>query len=99
MLITCILRHWNDVKPSPSRALRCEPKYGFPKTFQDAITVTRALGIRYLRIGSLCIVQDDPLDWASESSRMADVYNYAFLTIAAAYSSDSYSGFLKGRWH
>ena len=34
-----------------------------PKTFRDAITVARRLGIRYLWIDSLCIVQDDSLDW------------------------------------
>lgn len=30
-----------------------------PKTFKDAIQVTRALGVRYLWIDSLCIIQDD----------------------------------------
>lgn len=30
-----------------------------PKTFQDAVTVTRMLGVRYLWIDSICIIQDD----------------------------------------
>lgn len=30
-----------------------------PKTFQDAIRVTKVLGIRYIWIDSLCILQDD----------------------------------------
>lgn len=30
-----------------------------PKTFRDAVTVTRALGVQYLWIDSLCIIQDD----------------------------------------
>lgn len=30
-----------------------------PKTFKDAIYVTRALGVQYLWIDSLCIIQDD----------------------------------------
>jgi hypothetical protein len=30
-----------------------------PKTFQDVIYITRRLGIRYLWIDSLCILQDD----------------------------------------
>ena len=34
-----------------------------PKTFQDAVVVTRALGLRYLWIDSLCIIQDDEGDW------------------------------------
>jgi hypothetical protein len=34
-----------------------------PKTFQNAITVSRQLGIRFLWIDSLCILQDDTDDW------------------------------------
>lgn len=30
-----------------------------PKTFKDAVSVTRALGVQYLWIDSLCIIQDD----------------------------------------
>jgi hypothetical protein len=33
-----------------------------PKTFQDAVTVTRELGFEYLWIDSLCVVQDDRYD-------------------------------------
>ncbi|KAI0098129.1 hypothetical protein GGR51DRAFT_552658 [Nemania sp. FL0031] len=65
-----------------------------PKTFQDAITVTRALDIPYLWIDSLCIIQDDEADWDSESKRMEDVYSSAYITIAATSSRSSYEGFL-----
>jgi hypothetical protein len=30
-----------------------------PKTFQDAVKITRDLGLRYLWIDSLCIIQND----------------------------------------
>jgi len=30
-----------------------------PQTFQDAVIVTKELGLRYLWIDSLCIIQDD----------------------------------------
>lgn len=30
-----------------------------PKTYQDTVTVARRLGVRYLWIDSLCIIQDD----------------------------------------
>ena len=33
-----------------------------PKTFQDAICITRELGVKYLWIDSLCICQDDKGD-------------------------------------
>jgi hypothetical protein len=63
-----------------------------PKTFQDAIVVARALGIRFLWIDSLCIVQDDKADWERESRCMATIYSKSFLNIAATGSADSTGG-------
>ncbi|KAI1384811.1 HET-domain-containing protein [Hypoxylon trugodes] len=63
-----------------------------PKTFQDAIKITRRLGIKYLWIDCLCIVQDDPDDWEREASVMSQVYRYSYLTISADASKDSYTG-------
>jgi hypothetical protein len=52
-----------------------------PKTFQDAILMTRKLGIRYLWIDALYILQGDSeearADWRVESSRMVEVYSGA----------------------
>ncbi|KAF4632764.1 hypothetical protein G7Y89_g5364 [Cudoniella acicularis] len=55
-----------------------------PKSFQNAILITRNLGISYLWIDSLCIIQDCKDDWAQEASTMADVYENSYCTIAAA---------------
>ena len=63
-----------------------------PLTFQHAISITRSLGYRYLWIDSLCIIQDDPSDWAFESSTMSRVYSNSILTIAALWGDDSHSG-------
>ncbi|RDW69439.1 hypothetical protein BP6252_08459 [Coleophoma cylindrospora] len=65
-----------------------------PKTFQDAIKVTRELGIQYLWIDSLCIVQGQGGDWEQESSQMENVFASAYCTIAATSAADSYTGFL-----
>ncbi|PMD39428.1 HET-domain-containing protein [Hyaloscypha variabilis F] len=54
-----------------------------PKTFQDAILITRKLNIQYLWIDSLCIVQDSHKDWEQEAARMHLVYRDAYLTISA----------------
>jgi hypothetical protein len=51
-------------------------------TFQYAVATTKDLGIRYLWIDSLCIVQDSMEDWRSESSLMSSVYGHSILTIA-----------------
>jgi hypothetical protein len=53
------------------------------KAYQDAIHATRALGVRYLWIDSLCILQGDLADWELESSHMSHIYQGAFLTLAA----------------
>jgi hypothetical protein len=52
------------------------------KMFKEAFKVTRHLGIRYLWIDSLCIVQDSPGDWARESSAMSKVYSNGYCNIA-----------------
>ncbi|MCJ1444599.1 MAG: hypothetical protein MMC23_005101 [Stictis urceolatum] len=57
-----------------------------PKTFQDAVVITRRLGLRYLWIDSLCIIQDDRTQWEYESALMGEVYRNAYFTIVAAYS-------------
>ena len=59
-----------------------------PQTIKDAILVTRKLGVRYLWVDALCIIQGPGGDWEVESPKMADVYGGAFLTISAALSPD-----------
>lgn len=68
-----------------------------PKSLQDAIFLTRYLGLRYIWIDCLCIVQDDKEDWQREAAFMADVYSNSYLTIAAERASDSGEGFLGPR--
>lgn len=63
-----------------------------PKTLQDAILATRRLGIRFLWVDSLCIVQDDPDDWKREAATMCHVYQNSHLTIAALKSDSSAGG-------
>jgi hypothetical protein len=69
-----------------------------PKTFRDAVVVTRKLGIRYLWIDSLCIIQDDESDWESESRHMENIFANAYCTIAATSAENSWDGFLSRIW-
>ncbi|KAK3209542.1 hypothetical protein GRF29_69g2202904 [Pseudopithomyces chartarum] len=68
-----------------------------PKSLQDGIMLTRFLGLQYIWIDCLCIVQDDEDDWHREAGRMGDVYSKSYLTITAARSADSNNGFLAPR--
>ncbi|KAH6990101.1 heterokaryon incompatibility protein-domain-containing protein [Ilyonectria destructans] len=63
-----------------------------PKTFRDAVQIARELGIAFVWIDSLCIIQDDAADWEAEASRMGLVYANSYLTIAALSSKDDSSG-------
>lgn len=63
-----------------------------PKTFQDAIRVIERLGIQYLWIDRLCIVQDSDEDWRAEAGTMHDVYKNSALTISAFSSLNDDTG-------
>lgn len=70
-----------------------------PKVFQDAMYVSIEIGIRYIWIDSLCIIQDskDGEDWTHEARRMGDVYTYGEFNIAATGYKDGSSGLFSER--
>jgi hypothetical protein len=68
---------------------------GLPNTFQDAVRITQGLGISYLWIDSLCIIQWNEKDWKYEAKRMEGVFASAYCTIAATSATDSCAGFLR----
>lgn len=68
-----------------------------PQTFQDAISVTRALKQPYLWVDSLCIIQGLDGDFDVESKTMEDIYNGAYCVLAACCATDQNSGFLLPR--
>ncbi|KAI1383063.1 HET-domain-containing protein [Hypoxylon trugodes] len=63
-----------------------------PKTFQDAVIFTRSLGLKYLWIDSMCIIQKNKEDWRHEAGQMFGVYRNAYVTLAALYGDSSASG-------
>jgi hypothetical protein len=75
------------------RRLRNIPMSSLPKSFQDAVVVTRALVLVYLWIDSLCIIQDSRADWYAESSKVHQYYQNAFVTISALSAAGSHMAF------
>ncbi|KAI0905875.1 HET-domain-containing protein [Ustulina deusta] len=55
-----------------------------PKTIDDAIWLTRELGVNYLWVDRLCVIQDSDADMAIQLPQMDLVYSGAALTIVAA---------------
>lgn len=73
--------------------------FSLPKTFQDAVSITRRLDVPYLWIDSLCIIQDDyeDADWRREAPRMGHYFQSSFFTISAAGASNGTDGCFQGR--
>ncbi|KAH7035531.1 heterokaryon incompatibility protein-domain-containing protein [Microdochium trichocladiopsis] len=63
-----------------------------PSLFQDVITVTCNLDIRYLWIDSLCIIQDSKRDWEVESSKMQHIFANSFVVLAPSNSPNPHVG-------
>jgi hypothetical protein len=66
-----------------------------PKAYQDTVRVARALGVKYIWIDALCIIQDDISDWETESKMMAEIFENALVTIIPLCTSTCDEGFLE----
>jgi hypothetical protein len=64
------------------------------QTVLDAMNFTREIGIRYLWVDALCIVQDNPVDRKEMIPRMSEVYGNATLTIIDAAGKDANAGLM-----
>lgn len=65
------------------------------QTVRDAVEVTRSLGLSYLWVDALCIIQDDEDDKSKEIELIATIYKNAAVTIAALSASGTTQGFLR----
>jgi hypothetical protein len=74
MLTFTNLQHWLNAIPVSNLSL----------TFKEAMEATKRLGLRYLWIDSLCIIQDSEEDWRRESAAMGDIYRNSYFSISAA---------------
>lgn len=77
--------------------LECIPWKTIPQTFRHAAIFSRKLGLEYLWIDSMCIIQDSERDWQNESTQMYAVYSNADITLAALHSNDSHGGLFSRR--
>lgn len=77
----CLSHRWGPstkqhctIKSNLQRHKDIIPWEWLPRTFQEAAAVTLHLGIRYIWIDSLCIIQDDIDDWREQSTKMCSIY-------------------------
>lgn len=69
-------------------------------TVSDAVKLCKALGIQFLWVYALCIIQDDQEDWKHEAMMMGDIYKGSIITIVTTDTAISSQEFLtrKGFW-
>ena len=72
-------------------SLRAHDSY-LPRVIKDTEQLVRLLGIAYLWVDCLCIVQDDEESLQHEIDRMGDIYQNAYVVVAAANGWDANQG-------
>ena len=91
----CLSYCWGSVSPSTyltNMSTLKSRKDGInyidlPPLFQDVVNCARALGIEYIWIDRLCIIQGDEADFRVQAPKMGEIYGNATLTLAAASAS------------
>lgn len=73
------------------------PLLSLPRTILDAVYVASKLGVPYIWVDSLCIIQGDQEDLQKELPCMPKIYKHAVLTIVASAATNSSQGFLRPR--
>lgn len=68
------------------------PHDDLPRTFRDAFVIAKGLGVDYIWIDALCIIQDSIKDWNIESAKMPYIYSQALFCISADSSTNADGG-------
>ncbi|PVH94071.1 HET-domain-containing protein, partial [Periconia macrospinosa] len=73
------------------------PLAELPRTIRDAAITTQRLGLRYLWVDAICIIQDDLTDKQQQIAVISKIYSAASITIVAARAATADDGFLQPR--
>ncbi|KAK0645594.1 heterokaryon incompatibility protein-domain-containing protein [Cercophora newfieldiana] len=90
----CLSHCWGSKLPLQTKSdniqehQRSMPWDAFPIVYKEVISISQHLGVDFVWIDSLCIIQDSEADWVNESQQMCEVYANAYLTVAATESPD-----------
>jgi hypothetical protein len=73
------------------------PMWKLPQTIKDAFCLTKELGLDYLWVDAICIVQGNQLEWEEESQKMGHIYSNAKIVLAATRSGNVHDGMFTRR--
>jgi Heterokaryon incompatibility protein (HET) len=73
------------------------PMEELPQTIKDAFCLTKELGLDYIWVDAICIVQGNGKDWEEESQKMGHIYSNAKIVLAATRSGSVKQGLFTRR--
>ncbi|KIW18059.1 hypothetical protein PV08_02346 [Exophiala spinifera] len=83
---------WATTRSNVEKRLQGFELLELPNTIQEALTYISELGLSYLWVDSVCIIQDDEADWSGESVQMLKVFGNAALSLFTdSAQNDDYS--------
>lgn len=92
-------RRVNGLPGSTSSEVESGPGWTLGQKLSDSLIdigkLAVELGIKYVWVDSICIIQDDTTDWESEAAMMASYYQNGWLTVAATQTVAKVGGFLR----
>jgi hypothetical protein len=88
---------WKTNTQNYARRQSWFPVAQLAQTIQDACSITHELGLRHVWIDSICILQDDEVDWSREAAKMGSVYSLAQVSIAGASAADAQAGLFNSK--
>ena len=73
------------------------PVEQLPQTIKDAFCLTKAIGLHYIWVDAICIVQGNKQDWEEESQKMGQIYSNAKVVLSATRSANVNEGIFTPR--
>ena len=83
---------WGTSRSGDDRCVYNELPATLPRTIEDALKVSKSLGLRYIWIDRYCIDQDNDLEKQVQTQQMDVIYQNAYVTIVAATGTDPHFG-------
>jgi hypothetical protein len=90
----CLSHCWGSIPPLMTTTENIQERMEvidfetLPANFIAAIRVAWNIGIQYVWIDSLCIIQNDSADWEREAANMGNIYEQAYLVVESMRSSN-----------
>ncbi len=85
------------VKANIGRRQQPFPTTDLRKTIQDVVILAKGIGVQYIWVDSVCIIQDSDVDWATEASLMARVYSNSYFTLCSLAASHADAALIRPR--